>query len=381
MPAGRPAALDIVAGVGRRPGPGGAWHGGNRSHESQRDKQRVPARPLRRARNAGARDRSARERAGAGRGGGGEAVGERDQEGEEEGRPQDHQGRRQAAHDELRRPASRRRSRGRRSRSRAASSCEPGSDSRASSAPGAPAAQLPGLVPFRCAGKAKLKPNGRKIKRLDPCENNLEPQAPLLENPRPIPFGYFEDWILRPGRYDELAAGGATIARADLSWRTLQPNAGAPPTAWNWAPSDDIYNSMVAVGVRPVFTFIDAPCWAAVGLMRRLGQPAGRGPPRRLRSRRGADRAALPAGRRDRDLARAQQRALLGRQARAGALLAPRRRDDRRRPRDGQPDPADHRRAGARARRPRPSSSTASSSPRRWSAAGSRPLTRSASTL
>ncbi len=125
--------------------------------------------------------------------------------------------------------------------------------------------ELPGLVPFRCAGKAKLKPNGRKIKRLDPCENNLEPLAPLLENPRPIAFGYFEDWIAQPGRYDELAAGGATIARADLSWRTLQPTAGPPPTAWNWAPSDEIYNSMLAVGVRPVFTFIDAPCWAASG--------------------------------------------------------------------------------------------------------------------
>jgi hypothetical protein len=60
--------------------------------------------------------------------------------------------------------------------------------------------QLPGLVPFRCAGKAKLKASGRKIKRLDACDNSLEAQAALLETPHAVSFGYFEDWITRPAR-------------------------------------------------------------------------------------------------------------------------------------------------------------------------------------
>ncbi len=179
--------------------------------------------------------------------------------------------------------------------------------------------ELPGIVPFRCAGKAKLKANGRKLKRLDGCDNNLEAQAPLLADHHPVAFGYYEDWTAHPGLFDELAGGGAGIARVDLDWRTLQPTQNAAPANWDWAPSDAIYNSMLAVGVHPVFTFIDAPCWAAAGTVRRLGQPAGAAAPRRLRSRRGADRAPLPAGGGNRDLARAQQHAVLGRRARTPA--------------------------------------------------------------
>src|ERR1044072_7464009 len=94
--------------------------------------------------------------------------------------------------------------------------------------------ELPGLVPFRCAGKAKLKANGRQIRRLDPCNNNLEALAPLLESPHPVTFGYYEDWALHPDLYNRLAGGGARIARVNLSWSELQPNQGTAPGNWSW---------------------------------------------------------------------------------------------------------------------------------------------------
>ena len=125
--------------------------------------------------------------------------------------------------------------------------------------------ELPGLVPFRCAGKAKLKANGRKIKHLDPCNNNLEALAPLLETPHPVAFGYYEDWAVHPDLFDRLAAGGAKIARVNLSWSELQPNQGTAPGNWAWGPSDRNYQSLLAAGVQPVWTLIDAPCWAADG--------------------------------------------------------------------------------------------------------------------
>ena len=78
-------------------------------------------------------------------------------------------------------------------------------------------------------------------------------------------FGYYEDSAVHPDLFNRLAAGGAKIARVNLSWSELQPNQGTAPTNWAWGPSDRLYQSLLAAGVQPVWTFIDAPCWAADG--------------------------------------------------------------------------------------------------------------------
>lgn len=126
--------------------------------------------------------------------------------------------------------------------------------------------EAPGLVPFRCAGKATVVSQGRKVKRIDPCENKLEQQAPLLAQPNAFEFGYFEDFNTHP-LFAELAAGGADVAREGIIWKLLQPQAPSagedPQRAWNWGPSDALYRDFQAVGVRPIWTFSNAPCWAA----------------------------------------------------------------------------------------------------------------------
>jgi hypothetical protein len=123
--------------------------------------------------------------------------------------------------------------------------------------------ELPGRVLLRCKGKAKVRAGATKAKKVK-CRNLEELQAPLLANPHPIEFGYFEDFSTIQDLWDELKAGGATLMREGITWTVLQPNAGSPPSSWNWAGFDAVYNQALAVGVRPVFTFRNAPCWAAV---------------------------------------------------------------------------------------------------------------------
>ena len=122
-----------------------------------------------------------------------------------------------------------------------------------------------GRVPIHCGGLAIIDAKAKKVKRLDPCANTLEKQAPLLASPHPVTFGYFEDWATQP-LFGKLKAGGAQIARVGLSWKTLQPNAPTqgqnPQTAWDWASFDAIAAALKAVGVKPLWTFTDSPCWA-----------------------------------------------------------------------------------------------------------------------
>ena len=124
-----------------------------------------------------------------------------------------------------------------------------------------------GRVPIHCSGKAIVDAKAKKVKRLDACKNTLEAQAPLLAAPHPLTFGYFEDWPTATNPlFGKLKAGGAQVARVGLSWKTLEPNAPVagenPQTAWEWAGFDAIAKELKAVGVRPVWTLTNSPCWA-----------------------------------------------------------------------------------------------------------------------
>jgi hypothetical protein len=123
--------------------------------------------------------------------------------------------------------------------------------------------ELPGLVPFKCDGSATVDKKAKKVKKLDACKNKEEPQAPLLATPHSVRFGYFETFDLFPDLWDELAASGADTVLLDINWEVIQPSPGGSPSSWNWAPYDSLYNQAVAAGVKPVWNFLDAPCWAA----------------------------------------------------------------------------------------------------------------------
>jgi hypothetical protein len=122
--------------------------------------------------------------------------------------------------------------------------------------------ELPGLVPVRCKGKASVDAKAKKAKPR-PCKNQEEPQAPLLRQPADILFGYFEDFGTVPGLFGFVGAGGGNVIREGITWRVLQPTPGGDPSTWDWSTFDAIYNQAIGAGLRPVFTFRNAPCWAA----------------------------------------------------------------------------------------------------------------------
>ena len=123
--------------------------------------------------------------------------------------------------------------------------------------------QLPGVVPFKCDGKATVDAKAKKVKKLDRCKNEEELQAPLLATPHSVNFGYFETFDTLTDLWDEMAASGADTALLDINWESLQPSPGGAPSSWNWAPYDPLYNNAVAAGTPPVWNLLDAPCWAA----------------------------------------------------------------------------------------------------------------------
>jgi polysaccharide biosynthesis protein PslG len=117
----------------------------------------------------------------------------------------------------------------------------------------------PGQVPYHCAGKARWKRKGNRW-IVDKCKNRMQPVAPLLETPNPHPvFGYNDDWIFEsPQAYDMLADADATIARTSLPWSGVEANRGA----FNWHGTDVMYERLIERGVRPLWSLLDAPCWA-----------------------------------------------------------------------------------------------------------------------
>lgn len=133
--------------------------------------------------------------------------------------------------------------------------------------------ELPGRVLLRCNGKAKIDAGIRKA-RVKRCKNLLEAQAPLLKAPHGVDFGYFEDFTSIGGLVDDAsaAATGSNTIREGITWTTLQPDPAEPPASWRWGAFDAFYAEALAAGLRPVFTFRNAPCWAAA-------QPCGGGKP------------------------------------------------------------------------------------------------------
>jgi hypothetical protein len=122
--------------------------------------------------------------------------------------------------------------------------------------------ELPGLVPVRCKGRATVDAKAKKSKP-GRCKNKEELQAPLQRQPADILFGYFEDFSTIPGLFGYVGAGGGTVIREGIDWRVLQPTPGGDPSTWDWSSFDAVYGQAIAAGLRPVFTFRNAPCWAA----------------------------------------------------------------------------------------------------------------------
>jgi polysaccharide biosynthesis protein PslG len=121
--------------------------------------------------------------------------------------------------------------------------------------------ELPGLVPVRCNGQARVNAKAKKAKP-GRCKNKAELQAPLQRQPADILFGYFEDFSTIPDLFGYVGAGGGTVIREDIDWRLLQPTPGGDPSTWDWSTFDAVYGQAIAAGLRPVFTFHNAPCWA-----------------------------------------------------------------------------------------------------------------------
>jgi hypothetical protein len=117
----------------------------------------------------------------------------------------------------------------------------------------------PGEVPYSCAGKAVWKRKGSKW-RVDKCENQMQPMAPLLDTPNPPPiFGFNEDWIFQSVEaLDLLQDTGSEVARTSLPWAGVEPTKGT----FNWYGSDVLYSRLLARGIQPLWVLIGAPCYA-----------------------------------------------------------------------------------------------------------------------
>ena len=112
-------------------------------------------------------------------------------------------------------------------------------------------------------GQGDLQGAQKKVTKVSPCKNREERQAPLLAAPR-RPLRLLRDFTTG-NLFGELRASGANIMLEDrLEGAPAQPGRG--PATWNWALFDAVYAQALAIGVRPVWTFWDAPCWAAPSL-------------------------------------------------------------------------------------------------------------------
>ncbi|MGH2985121.1 MAG: hypothetical protein ACRDLO_00335 [Solirubrobacterales bacterium] len=122
--------------------------------------------------------------------------------------------------------------------------------------------ELPGLVPVRCKGMASVDAKAKKSKP-GRCKNQEELQAPLQRQPADILFGYFDDFSTVPSLLPYVGPGGGTVIREGITWRVLQPTPGGDASTWDWSTFDALYSQAISAGLRPVFTFRNAPCWAA----------------------------------------------------------------------------------------------------------------------
>jgi hypothetical protein len=119
-----------------------------------------------------------------------------------------------------------------------------------------------GDVPYRCAGDA-LWNRKRARWRVDRCHNRLQPQAPLLDLPSDLTLGYNDDWIAL-GKYappellELLEQSGAEVARTGLIWWRVEGD----PGTYDWLVSDILYERLLDRGIKPLWTILDAPCWA-----------------------------------------------------------------------------------------------------------------------
>jgi hypothetical protein len=126
--------------------------------------------------------------------------------------------------------------------------------------------ELPGRVLLRSNGLATVDAKATTAD-VGKVENETEVQAPLLEDPHSVDFGYFEDFTQISGLYDYASpeASGSNIIREGITWKVLQPDENTPPSKWHWGQFDDFYNAALAEGLKPILTFRNPPCWAAVG--------------------------------------------------------------------------------------------------------------------
>jgi len=122
-----------------------------------------------------------------------------------------------------------------------------------------------GELPGRVCCEATRREGGRKATGADVAgHQRTEVQAPLLEDPHPIDFGYFEDFTQIDGLYRLPApeASGSSIIReaspgrccSPMRTRALQVEVG---------PVRRLYNQALAEGLSR--SSPSASCWAAVG--------------------------------------------------------------------------------------------------------------------
>ena len=118
---------------------------------------------------------------------------------------------------------------------------------------------FPGNQPYHCSGKAVWK-RKRNRWRVDPCENRMQPMAPLLDTPNPPPiFGFNDDWIVQSvPALEALSESKADIARTGMPWAGVETSRGA----YNWYGADQLYDQLRARGIRPLWVLLAAPCYA-----------------------------------------------------------------------------------------------------------------------
>ena len=86
--------------------------------------------------------------------------------------------------------------------------------------------------------------------------------AVLAVRGRPATAGEFHGVVsqgnLTDADYDRMRAGKVGTLRVNLRWSTIQPHAGTPQAAWNWAPYDAVVARAAGRGIR-ILPALDAP--------------------------------------------------------------------------------------------------------------------------